>query len=247
MEHETIRGRIAYTSKKPEIMDQPRGGETFIYTKHLDGSRTLRAHCAIDENSPRVLRDSITALDANWRPLRGLVEITVDEEFVGSAWYRFSENEAECEGYTVNEGRISQRMKYSERPAIFGTHPIQSDAMHTSCYDLSKGPGDQTTGFFLMCSFHHRGADGPMLMRRDGLFISFLGEEKVTVGAGTFDAYHFRIGRSTDDDYMGTDIHPPYHTWTTADGDYVLLKAHCTGYMQTYYELVEYEKQKNFF
>jgi hypothetical protein len=33
----------------------------------------------------------------------------------------------------------------------------------------------------------------------------------------------------------------------TADGDYVMLKAYCTGYMQTFYELVEYEKGKNFF
>ncbi len=224
-----------------------RGGETFIYTKQVDGSRTLRAHCAIDENSPRVLRDTITSVDENWKPIRGLVSLTVDEEHVGSAWYRFTDKLAECEGFTVKEGRISQRMELTQRPSFFGTHPIQADAMHTSCYDLSKGPGEQKISSFLMCSFHHRGADGPILLKRDGMVMCFLGEEKVTVGAGTFAAYHFRYGTNTDDDYQGTDIHPPYHTWTTADGDYVLLKAHCTGYMQTYYELVKYEKQKNFF
>ena len=77
--------------------------------------------------------------------------------------------------------------------------------------------------------------------------MNYYGEEEVTVEAGTFKAHHFSYGTNKDDDYMGTDIHPPYHTWVTADGDYVLLKAHCTGYMQTYYELVEYEKKKNFF
>src|ERR1700741_3508480 len=87
MEHETIRGRLLYTSKKPEMLDKVRGGETFIITKHVDGRRTLRAHCAIDENSPRVLRDSITNMGADWRPLGGFVQITVDEAFVGSAWY----------------------------------------------------------------------------------------------------------------------------------------------------------------
>ncbi len=247
MEHETIRGRIRYTSKKPELLDKVRGGETFIYTKHVDGSRTLRAHCAIDENPPRVLRDSITAVDANWKPTRGLVEITVDEMYVGSAWYRFTEDVAECEGYTVKEGRISQRIPLAESPSFFGTHPIQADAMHTSSYDLSQGPGEQTLSSYLMCSLHHRGADGPILLKAGDLVIAFLGEENTTVEAGTFPAYHFRIGTNTDDDYMGTDIHPPYHTWVSADGDYVLLKAHCTGYMQTFYELVEYEKQKNFF
>jgi hypothetical protein len=247
MEHHTIRGRIRYTSKKPELLDQERGGETFVYTIHVDGSRTLRAHCSIDENPPRVLRDSFTNLDADWHPTGGFVQIAVDDAFVGSAWYRFTETQAECEGFTLKEGRISQRIQYDRRPRFFGTHPIQADAMHTHVYDLSQGPGEQEIGMFLMCSLHHRGADGPILMQRDGLIMSFVGEEKITVGAGTFDALHFRYGTNEDDDYMGTDIHPPYHTWVTADGDYVLLKAHCTGYMQTYYELVEYEKRRNFF
>jgi len=243
MEHTTVRGRIRYTSKKKEMLDKDRGGETYIITTHVDGSRTLRAHCSIDEDSPRVLRDSITNLDANWVPTGGFVQITVDESFVGSAWYRFIEGMAECEGYTVKEGRVSQKFKLDGIPAFFGTHPIQADAMHVHSYDLSKGPGQQTNSMHLMCSFHHRGADGPMLLQRKGSIISFMGEEKVTVAAGTFDALHFRYGINEDDDYMGTDIHPPYHTWTTADGDYIMLKAYCTGYMQTYYELVEYEKQ----
>ena len=247
MEHQTIRGRIRYTSKKPEILDIERGGETFVYTTHVDGSRTLRAHCSIDENPPRVLRDSLTNLDADWNPTGGFVQITVDDAFVGSAWYRFTESEAECEGYTVKEGRISQRMDLQGRPSFFGTHPIQADAMHTHAYDLTQGPGAQELPYHLMCSLHHRGADGPVLLRKSGLVMTFVGEENVTVGAGTFDALHFCFGTNTDDDYTGRDIHPPYHTWVTADGDYVLLKAYVTGYMQTYYELVEYEKRKNFF
>jgi hypothetical protein len=247
MKHQTIRGRIRYTSKKPEILGKERGGETFIYTHHIDGSRTLRAHCSIDENPPRVLRDSTTNLDADWNPTGGFVQITVDDAFVGSAWYHFTEAHAECEGYTVKEGRISQRFTLDGPPAFFGTHPIQADAMHTHAYDLSRGPGQQELSPFVMCSLHHRGADGPILIQRSGLVMTFVGEEKVTVGAGSFDALHFSYGTNTDDDYIGTDIHPPYHTWVTADGDFVLLKAHVTGYMQTYYELVEYEKRENFF
>ena len=247
MEHETIRGRIVYTSKKPEKMDQVRGGETFILTKHTDGRRTLRAHCAIDENSPRVLRDSLTDLDKDWNPLRSYVQTTVDEEFVGSAWYRITETMVECEAFTEKEGRVSQRYDLDCRPAYFGTHAIQADAMHTHCYDLTQGQGTQSVPMSLSCSLHHRGATGPLLYIRHGMTFSFLGEEDVEVQAGSFRSLHFRIGTSTDDDYMGTDIHPPYHAWVTADGDYILLKAHCTGYMQTYYELTEYERRKNFF
>ena len=47
MQHETIRGKILYTSKKKEILDKVRGGETWMITKHVDGRRTLRAHCGI--------------------------------------------------------------------------------------------------------------------------------------------------------------------------------------------------------
>lgn len=247
MEHHTIRGRIRYTSKKKELLDQERGGESFIYTTHVDGSRTLRAHCSIDEGSPRVLRDSVTTLDKNWNPTYGFVQITVDEAFVGSSWFRFTEDTAECEGFTIKEGRVSQKIPLDVRPSIFGTHPIQADAMHTNIYPMEQGPGTYTSPMHLMCSFHHRGADGPFLMQKRGLVMNYFGEEEVTVEAGTFKAHHFSYGTNKDDDYMGRDIHPPYHTWVTTDGDYVMLKAQCTGYMQTYYELVEYEKRQSFF
>ena len=248
MQHETIRGRIRYTSKKQEILDQERGGETYIITKHVDGSRTMRCHCAIDENSPRVLRDTVTTVDADWHPTSGFVHLTVDDAFVGSAWYRFTEDSAECEGYTLREGRISHRFKNDGWPGYFVTHPLQADAFATTVYDLSKGPGVQQTPFTMSCSADHRGADGPTLLKRaGGGSMSFLGEEEVSVTAGTFGALHVRFGTNEDDEYMGTDRHPPYHAWVTADGDYVMLKAYVTGYMQTYYELVEYEKRVNFF
>jgi hypothetical protein len=169
---------------------------------------------------------------------------------MGSSWYRFTPTTAECEGYTEKEGRISQRFDLDEPVRLFGTHPIQADAFLTSCYDLGRGPGELVVTGGLMCSLHHRGADGPVLMKRAGgapSYFRFFGKEAVTVAAGAFEALHFQIGRSTDDHYQGRDIHPPYHVWVSADGDYIMLKAHVTGYMQTYYELTEYEKRTNFF
>jgi len=248
MEHETIRGRIRYTSKKPEILDKERGGESFMITKYIDGGRTLRTHAAIDENSPRVLRDTVFSFDKNWRPTDGYVRLTVDEEFVGTTWYRFTANAIECEGYTAQEGRFSSRLDLDKPAQLIVTHPIQGDAMLTTVYDTSKGPGELVTDPIPTISFSHRGGTGPgLLTRKKKGFFRYLGPETVTVEAGTFEALHFQIGPSSDDNYMGTDVHPPYNLWVTADGDYVLLKASVTGYMQTYYELVEYEKRKNFF
>ncbi|MCW5572678.1 MAG: hypothetical protein KIT37_06560 [Steroidobacteraceae bacterium] len=222
---------------------KPRGGETFMISKHADGTRTLRATCLIDENPPRVLRDSITNFAADWAPTGGFVQISVDGRFAGSAWYRIGDEVAECEGYNLHEGRISKRIELTERPRFFGTHPLQADAMTTRCFDLTKGPGRQVVPYFLMCSRHHRGADGPNLVTGSELNLTWLGKEQIQVRAGVFEALHFLVGANTDDEYMGTDRHPPYHLWVSSDGDYVLLKGHVTGYMQTYYELVELERR----
>jgi hypothetical protein len=242
MQHATDRGRLVYTSTRPEMAGRVRGGETFVVTRAVDGSRTLRCHCQIDENSPRVLRDSFTTLDRDWMPTGGFVSVTVDERFVGSCWYHFTPTLAECEGYTVQEGRISRRFELERPIRVFGTHPLFADGYMVQAYDLSEGAGRQQVNDVFMCAGHNRGADGPTLLNRGkGSSIAYFGPETVNVPAGTFEALHFQIGESNDDVYMGRDIHPPYHIWVTADGHYTFVRATITGHYASIYELVEFE------
>ena len=56
MSHSTIRGKILYTSKKPDRMDEERGREYFTITRQADGLSVLHAHCEIDD-APDVIRD----------------------------------------------------------------------------------------------------------------------------------------------------------------------------------------------
>ena len=138
----------------------------------------------------------------------------------------------------------SEHEAYDERPAIFGTHPIQGDAWHLAVIDRSEGPKIHTFDRFLMTSLDHRGATGPSLVwHQPGLNIEFVGEETITVGAGTFDALHFCYGErgSNAQGSNETNDHPPYEVWVTADGEFILLKAQVTGYMMTQYELVSLE------
>ncbi len=75
--------------------------------------------------------------------------------------------------------------------------------------------------------------------------MAFLGRERITVAAGTFDALHFRLTETSDDapdTRNEPGKHPPYDLWVTADGEYVMLLATVTGYMMTRYELTEYER-----
>lgn len=247
LDHRSVRGRIAYTSTRPELEGQLRGAETFDVTVHGDGSRVLRSFCAIFENSPKVLRDSVVTLNADWLPTEAYARAVVDDAFIGSCWYRFTPTRAECEGYTVKEGRLSIGLDLERPVRVFGTHPMHGDAWLTKIYDLSKGPGVQHLDDFYISAGHNRGADGPTLLHKPkGMAVRYFGVETVTVPAGQFETHHFQLGEETDDSYMGLDKHPPYHMWVTTDGDYTFVKASVTGWYASNYELVEYQKGEGF-
>ncbi|MEO0998020.1 MAG: hypothetical protein AAFX58_10920 [Pseudomonadota bacterium] len=242
--HETIRGRIHYTSNKAGREGIERGREHFTITKHGDGRRTLRAHAEIDD-APNVLRDVTLTLDKDWITRDAFVRLSVGDETYGSAWFRFADTYAECEGLLHERGRISERVDYDKPPPLFGTHPIQGDAWHLHAIDRSNGPTVQVMDAFLMSSLDHRGATGPSLVWHEpGMKVEYVGEERISVGAGTFDAWHFCYGERGSDRPGSNDDgeHPPYEVWTTADGDFILLQAFVTGYMNTHYELVELER-----
>lgn len=242
--HSLIKGQIQYTSRKPGREGVERGREAFTITTHADGQRTLDAHCEIDD-APNVLRNVVISKDADGITRDAFVRLSVGDEFVGSSWFCFFDDHAECEGLTAKDGRISERVDYAAPPILFGTHPIQGDAWHLERIDRSGGPGVTTLDRFLMSSLDHRGATGPSLVWHDAGFpIEFVGEERITVAAGTFDALHFCYGdrQSADVGANEPNRHPPYEVWTTADGDFVMLKSFVTGYMMTHYELVSLER-----
>ena len=220
-------------------MHAERGREHFTITKHRNGARTLRAHCEIDD-APNVLRDVTLTVDAEGITRDAFVRLSVGDQFCGSTWYRFADTFAEAEGLLAGGERLSQRIEYEQPCALFGTHPIQGDAWHVRALDLSRGPHLRTFDRFLMTSLDHRGATGPELVwHAPGMIVEFIGEEQVTVEAGTFAALHFCFGDRTKNVEGAADgDHPLYHMWTSADGDFVMLKAGVGGYMATHYELV---------
>ena len=237
MKHRTLRGKILYTSNKPERLGQERGRESFIITVHNDGKRTLRAHCEIDD-PPTVLRDVVLSMDADNYPLDCFVRLTIDDQFEGSGWMRFTDNCAETELFNAKDGRISQRLELERRTRWLTGHPIIGDALCLCVYDLGRGPGRTFFPDMMVTSPDHRGATGPLLFKL-GFGIEYVGEDTITVPAGTFDALHFRY---VDTAGQLPEEHPEYDIWCSADGDYIFLRGAVGGYMQTFYELVEFEK-----
>src|SRR5688500_13387733 len=103
-DHTSVRGTIAYTSNQPERLGQERGREYFRIDMHADGSRTAVAHCEIDDR-PSVMRDICYGLDPDWYPIDCFVRISVGDRFVGSGWFRFADDGADCEMVSATEGR----------------------------------------------------------------------------------------------------------------------------------------------
>ena len=235
MAYRTIRGKILYTSKKPERLDQERGREYFTITQQPDGTDVVHAHCEIDD-APMVVRDVVQAMNHNSSaPLDCHVRLTVGDEFEGSGWFRFSERQVECETFNRKDGRITQRIDLEQPVQWMQCHPIVGDALLMKAYDLSAGPGKRFLDNVMLSSPDHRGATGPMLFRL-GFGIQYVGRERIEVRAGEFEAHHFQV---VDTAGQLPEEHPPYDVWCTADDDYILLRAGVGGYMQTHYELVE--------
>lgn len=237
MHHRTIDGKIRYTSRKPGMEGKERGRESFRYTVHTDGKRTMRAHCEIEEPDPTVMRDIVYSLDENDRPMDCFVRLTVGDKFMGAGLVIFSGDQIEMQSYGPSIGRVSQKLDDVGRFDGFGTHPIQADAYLTKQLDLSNGPYIHQLRCFVP-SADHRGATAPVLAEVC-MQLEYVGDEEATCPAGTFQCRHFRF--MDEHGGMATDkgAHPTYDMWVTADDDAIFVKGGVGGYMQTWYELVE--------
>jgi hypothetical protein len=241
--HRSIRGRIRYTSKKPERMDHERGREWFAFTYHGDGSVVIRAQCEIDEPAPTVLRDIVYAIGPDRKPRNLHVHLTVGDAFMGSGWFNVTHGadggRIACESFGPSIGRLSQVVDFTGPIDGLGTHPIACDGYMTGCMDLSKGPHRRTVRAYLP-SPDHRGATPP-IATEVLIDLEYVGEEEITVAAGRFACRHFRYIDASDHG-MGGVTHPTYDMWVTADADSIFVQGGVGGYMQTWYELVELQR-----
>jgi hypothetical protein len=179
-----VRGTIAYTSNKPGREGQERGREYFHITVHSDGRRTCMAHSEIDDR-PSVMRDIVYSLDAALAAHRLLRPPERQRSFHGHRVVPFRQG--------LRRVRDLHGPRWS-RHAAHGNHAAgcrlsrttRSSAMPGTCSSLTatRVPGVQSIDEMLLSSPDHRGATGPMLFRI-GFGVEYVGEEKITVKAGT--------------------------------------------------------------
>ena len=233
MKHKNVRGKIlAMTERDGKPFE--RGREWFSITYHEDGQRTVRAQCELDDR--HLLRDVIYTLGPDLRPLDAFVRLTRAGKFLGSGWCRFTGSEAECEVFNVQMGRVSQRVPLAAPATGFGTHPVTCDALLLAAFDHSKPEKAQPAVGILMSSMEHDGSSGPLLSPIN-FAIEYLGRENVTTRVGTFEAdkYRFLLEGSFPED------HPVEEIWCIPE-TYQFVKVRVGGYINTTFELVEYEE-----
>jgi hypothetical protein len=158
----------------------------------------------------------------------------VGDKFNGSGWFRFTPSAIECESYGPSIGRLSQRVELSAPIDGFGTHPVVADAYLLGGMDWSMIKR-RTLSMYLP-SPDLRGATPPILapVKIDA---EFIGDETITVRAGTFATKHFRYLDVGDSGFSTQ--HPPYDVWVTDDADAIMVQGGVGGAMLTWYELVE--------
>ena len=193
------------------------GHENFILTKDLNQNKTLRAICQIYEEN--LLRDVIYTVDQNWAPQDAFVRLSVDGVFKGSSWFKFSDNIIECENFTKEAGRVSQKQVLKGSIQSFGAHPVSNDAWGCAAFDMSHPSKKQFFDNVVTTSKTAHGNTGPSIMLTEK-YISFHGEQNISVPAGKFDVNYYQISWDGREDMKNW---PPIHIWATLD-DFIIVK-----------------------
>lgn len=174
-------GRVLYRRG-----DEIAGNEEFDIDVR-DNGRTIRSYCEMAEGG--LTRDASWSLDAEHWPVEGHVRVVQNGEMVGSSWYHFDGEVTECESLTARLGRSSQRLP--GRARYLGLHPLVGDGMIA----LSRGkdaPGEFRTIESVTCSYDINGESWLVALPIQ-IEVAYVGEDRVEVPAGTFDADHYLL------------------------------------------------------
>jgi len=224
--HRSYRGKMLYlTDNVGET-----GREWFHVTIQPDGTRTMRATCEMDDD--QLLRDVVLTVDDHWYPIDAFVRLTVDAKPVGSSWFHFTRNTAECQGFTTQEGRVTQHFATEGRIGFFGAHQLHGDAWACATLARDQGLTPATPDLNFSSSHLPNGGSGPTLVPTPADFIrkQYVGDEPIEVAAGNFETKHFQ--------FFVADF-PPIEIWTLGS-DFIPVRLRWDLLKQSY-DLVELE------
>ncbi|MBU2879004.1 MULTISPECIES: hypothetical protein [Aliiglaciecola] len=215
-----ISARIAYWGRDNTLI----GRESFSLASHAQGY-SFRAFCEMDDIA--LLRDVTMSLDRNWSPIDGFCRITTAGQVVAANWFSFNNDQVVVETDLKGKERISQKFENQPAYCYLGLHPLQGDALVTTQVDKSK-PGEYVAVHGLTNSLSENGDQG-LTATPVTIEVAYLGNQKLTVAAGQFDARKYALRWQPD--------WPPAYVWVK-EGDYIFLKMTWQK-IDNWYELIE--------
>lgn len=180
-------GRLSYR-KKTDNGGFERGREDWSLTTNRDGSRTMRTLAMTDDS--KFVRDVIYTLGADERPLRVFEQLQVDNQLVGSGYFSVTDDTMTIVTDGFDTGHTIQKIKVPDRFHVL-THAVMLDGWPFWAF-VGNQPGHQTIDVYSTSPLWN-GTTGPlghMVKQR----LTFVGNEEITVPAGTFQTRHFSFG-----------------------------------------------------
>lgn len=178
------KGRISYRDENSVEW----GHEEFHGTVYEDGTRVLRCVCIM--NNVNLVRDVTYAMHADFSPLDCFVRVSGDGRFIGSGWFRFTDELAEGEFVNADHGRMSQRIATPGRVRLFGSHPIVVDSLKAALVKPAN-PGElQRIDNSFSSSLVVNGASGPIMTAKQ-YDMYYRGPRTIEVPAGSFNTQYF--------------------------------------------------------
>ena len=211
-------GRLSYLKKSTGLQ---RGCEDWWLTRNRDGTTTMRCLAMTDDS--KFVRDVTLTRDKDGRPTDAYVRLMVEKQLIGIGYFRIEGDKLYVVADGIETGHCVQTVKIPT--GLFGivTHAVMLDGWAIFNYERAKG-GEQMRTIY-NTSTRWDGTDGP-LGRLETYRINLLGEEEVTVPAGTFKATHFTI----DSDFTKS---PTSHLWVAGE-DRILLRYDWGGFDHEY-------------
>jgi hypothetical protein len=220
--NQRLTGRIAYRAS-----DGTELGREFFELINHSGGRILRALCAMDDVS--LLRDVSLSMRPDWTPEEGYCRVTKHGTQESTLWFRVEETGVRVDTQLGGEAHAQMFIETSQRLPYLGLHPLQGDAI------IAQQRGTDALGEFraiesVTNSVSPNGDEAPGGTRLE-IDVAYMGEESITVTAGTFQARRYAL--RWREDWPAADL------WVRDDNLFLLMR---WSMIDTWYELTEWNE-----
>lgn len=217
----TIKGHVVHLREGGEQW----GRENFSMSV-WDKGRIMRAATEFDDR--KVLRDSNWSVYADWTPREAFTREVIDGELIAHCWFRVDGQNVDCETFTKQMGRVSQRLDCGKRVDYLGLHTILADVLVSAARGTTE-PGVEKSITCVTNSLADYGAGGYYAQCVSPL-VTYVGSGEVEVRAGKFEGENFRVRWS--------DLVPHYSDFWVLKEHFIPLKLQ-GAFGPVHYELAE--------